>query len=339
MKARTTMRDVARRAGVSLQSVSNVLNGRNSQVGEETRKRILKSMSELDYQPDSQARGLRSLCTNTVAFLTIDPATRFLADPFHVAILSGMVDALRREDYTLFVRGLDPESAGDSFQRLVHQRRFDGAVVHLSGSKEQREQHVEQLGQSGCTFVLIEERTSAPTAASILADNRGGAAAAVAYLRSIGHHRIGFLTTDRAWPAVEERMAGYEEAIRAVGGDRLDVWKVDHESIEDARYLMEGILRSDPSVGALLCANDVLAVGALQAVKQAGRAVPSEFAVVGFNDFEFARYIDPPLTTVALPVYEMGLRAADMLLDYFKQGRFATPEVVFPATLVRRVSA
>jgi len=102
---------------------------------------------------------------------------------------------------------------------------------------------------------------------------------------------------------------------------------------------MAVILEREPAVTAVLCANDVLAVGAMQAARCRGRAVPADLAVVGFDDFEFAQYVDPPLTTVALPGYEMGHRAAELLLGYFEDGRFAAPDVVFPAMLVRRGSA
>jgi LacI family transcriptional regulator len=334
-----TIRDVAKRAGVSLQSVSNVLNGRTTQMREDTRQRILDSMRDLNYHPNAQARGLRSRVTNTMAFLTIDPAKRFLADPFHVAILSGMVDTLRERDYTLFVQGLQPDQATEAFRRLIDQHRFDGAIVHLSGPRERRKEHAEQLVQSGCPFVLIEERTSAPTAACVLADDRGGAAHAVAYLKAKGHERIGFLATGRSWPAVEKRVAGYKEAMVAGRGGSSKVRKVDHESIESARDAMDGFLRDEPSMTAVLCANDVLALGAIQAVKRLGRTVPADFAVIGFDDFEFASYVDPPLTTVALPGYDMGGRAAELLFDYFKDGEFSTREVVFPTTLVHRGSA
>jgi len=334
-----TMREVAKRAGVSLQSVSNVLNGRTSQMREETRQRILESIRELNYQPNAQARGLRLQVTNTVAFLTIDPATRFLADPFHVAILSGMVDTLRGHDYSLFVQGIRPDQAGDSFQQLVHRRRFDGAVVHLSGAPERRAEHIRQLEKSQCPFVLIEEQTASTTSACIRADNRGGAAQAVAYLQQQGHERIGFLATDRLWPAVEAREAGYEAAVRADGPHWSHVWKVERESIESARDAVEQFLRTEPGMTALLCANDVLALGAVQAAKRLGRNVPSEFAVVGFDDVEFASYVEPPLTTVAVPGYEMGGRAAELLLDYFKESGFAVSETVFPTTLIRRGSA
>jgi LacI family transcriptional regulator len=122
-------------------------------------------------------------------------------------------------------------------------------------------------------------------------------------------------------------------------GGSSKVRKVDRESIESARDAMEDFLRHEPSMTAVLCANDVLALGAVQAVKSSGRAVPSEFAVIGFDDFEFASYVDPPLTTVALPGYDMGGRAAELLFDYFKDGEFSTREVVFPTTLVHRGSA
>lgn len=334
-----TMRDVAKLAGVSLQSVSNVLNGRTSQMREETHERIMQAIRDLNYQPNVQAQGLRLQRTKTMAFLTIDPAVRFLSDPFHVAILSGMVDTLRQEDYGLLVQGFHPDQAGGVFRRLAHQRRFDGAVVHLSGSPDRRAEHIEELESTGYPFVLIEDRAKAPNAASVLADDQGGAAAAVAHLQSEGRRRIGFLATDRLWPAVEQRVAGYKAAIRA-GGDRWSrVWEVERETVEGARTRVDAILRDEPTVSAILCANDVLALGAIQAAKQAGRPVPSSLSIIGFDDFDFAPYVDPPLTTVALPGVEMGGRAAELLLTYLNHGQFDTSEVVFPTRLIHRASA
>lgn len=333
------MRDVAKQAGVSLQSVSNVLNGRTSQMREETRQRILQAIRELNYQPNLQARSLRMRCTKTMAFLTIDPAARFLSDPFHVAILSGMVETLRQEDYGLLVHGFHPKQAGGGFRRLAHQHRFDGAVVHLSGSAVSRAEHIEELVSTGSPFVLIEDCVSAPTAACVLADDQGGAFAAVAYLQSRGNQRIGFLATDRLWPAVEKRIAGYEAAIRAGGGGWSQVWEVERETVEGACERVEAVLRDDPKVTAILCANDVLALGASQAAKRLGRSVPASLSIVGFDDFDFARYVDPPLTTVSLPGAEMGGRAAELLLGYLKDGQFAASELVFPTVLIHRGTA
>jgi DNA-binding LacI/PurR family transcriptional regulator len=335
-----TIREVAKRAGVSLQTVSNVLNGRTSQMADETRERVLRSIAELGYQPNANARGLRSQRTSTVAFLTVDPSARFLADPFHTTLLSGMGDALRDRDYCLLVQALHPGRPGEAFRRLFGQRRFDGAVVHLSGSQTERQRCVAELDASGCPFVLIEEQVHGPRCACVRADNRQGAERAVTYLRDQGHKRIGFLTAaDRTWPAVEERLAGYQEALKAHRLPGPRVWEVDVESSEAAQSVMDAVLRKEPAVTAVLCSNDVIALGALQAAKRIGRSVPEQLAVVGFDDFDFARYVEPALTTVALPVYDMGKRAAELLLSFLQHGQFAETEIVFPTTLVRRGSA
>ncbi len=334
-----TIREVAKRAGVSVQTVSNVLNGRTSQMADETRRRVLHFIAELGYQPNAHARGLRSQRTNTLAFLTVDPSARFLADPFHTTILSGMADALRERDYCLLVQALHPGHPSEAFQRLYGQRRFDGAVVHLSGTQAERVDCAAQLGATKCPFVLIEEQGTGPRCACVLADNRQGARRAVEYLRAKGHKRIGFLRDDRTWPAVEERFAGYEEALRAHRLPGPRELRVDSETAEAARALMESVLQHQAALTAVLCGNDVLALGALQAAKRLGRKIPDEFAVVGFDDFDFAQHVEPPLTTVALPGYDMGRRAAEVLLGFLQEGRFAETEIVFPTTLVPRGTA
>jgi DNA-binding LacI/PurR family transcriptional regulator len=309
-------------------------------MAEQTRERVLRCIEELGYQPNASARGLRSQRTSTVAFLTVDPSARFLADPFHTTILSGMADALRDRDYCLLVQALHPGQPGEAFRRLYRQRRFDGAVVHLSGPQAERQRCVAELNETGSPFVLIEERPSGPRCAGVLADNREGARRAVDYLRDKGHKRIGFLTAaDRSWPAVEERVGGYQEALKEHRLPGPRVWEVDVETSEAAQTIMDAVLRKEPAITAVLCSNDVIALGALQAAKRIGRRVPDELAVVGFDDFDFARYVDPPLTTVALPAYDMGHRAADLLLGCLQDGQFAETEFVFPTTLVPRGTA
>lgn len=335
-----TIREVAKRAGVSLQTVSNVINGRTSQVGEETRQRVLHWIEELGYQPNAHARSLRSQRTCTVGFLTVDPSDRFLADPFHTAILSGMADLLRENDYCLLVQALDPEYPARSFQKLYRQKRFDGALVHLSGPPAQRKRCALEITEGGAPFVLIEERLPGPRNACVLADNRSGAEAAVAHLHGKGHQRMGFLYCAlQSWPAVEERLEGFESALQArrlPAGTRLTM---DREGIDPARATLAAALRSGAPLTAVICANDVLAVGALQAAKSVGRRVPDDLAIVGFDDFDFTRFVEPPLTTVALPAYQMGRRGAELLLGYFQRGTFDQTEVVFPTKLTLRGTA
>lgn len=335
-----TIREVAKRAGVSLQTVSNVLNGRMSQMGEKTRERVLRSIEELGYHPNAHARGLRSQRTYTVGFLTVDPSTRFLADPFHTAILSGMADILREQDYCLLVQALHPEDPGESFQRLFQQRRLDGAVVHLSGRPEARRRWIHDMNESGSPFVLLEERGKGARCASVRADNHHGAACAVEHLQALGHRRLGFLYyADPSWPAIEERLAGFEETLQQHRLPKPTRLIVSEESFDHARGVLETALRRDDAPTAIVCSNDVLAVGALQAAKEVGRRVPGDLAIIGFDDFDFAAFVEPALTTIALPSYDMGRRAAELLLGHLKAGAFAEKDVVFPTTLIKRRSA
>ena len=120
---------------------------------------------------------------------------------------------------------------------------------------------------------------------------------------------------------------------------RAREWRDRSENVGIARQFVESALRREANVSRGALRNDILAVGALQAARRVGRKVPEEIAIVGFDDFDFARYVDPPLTTVSLPGYEMGHRAAELLLEYLQEGRFSQTETVFPTTLVPRRTA
>jgi DNA-binding LacI/PurR family transcriptional regulator len=309
-------------------------------MGPEPLQRVQRWIAELGYQPNAQARGLRSQRTGTVAFLTVDPAARFLADPFHTAILSGMGDALRGAGKCLLVQALDPEDPGEAFRRLLGQQRFDGSVIHLSGPAAQRRRWIGELAGSGGPFVLVEERAaSGGRSACVRADNRQGAIRAVDYLRSKGHQRIGFLTAARDWPAFDERLAGFQEALRTFKLGPVRKWAAAGERVELAQAVVEPMLRREGTPTALVCANDVLALGALQAAKALGRRVPDDLAILGFDDHDFARYVAPALTSVALPGYDMGRRAADLIVGAIRHGEFSEREVLFPTELVIRTSA
>jgi DNA-binding LacI/PurR family transcriptional regulator len=330
-----TIREVAKRAGVSLQTVSNVINGRTTQMADETRERVQRWIEELGYQPNLHARGLRSQRTYTLGFLTVDPSARFLSDPFHTAILSGMADILRDRDYGLLVQALHPNEPAEMFRRLFRQRRFDGAVVHLSGLGSARQRCIDALVKSSHPFVLIEEPVRGLACASVRANNREGAEGAIEHLVSRGHKRIGFLAAALDWPAVEERQAGYLAALKRHGLPARTI-EVDTEDFETSRSTLEAALRKMPGLSAVVCSNDVVAVGALQAAKIMGRKVPDDFAIVGFDDFDFSRYVDPPLTTVALPAYDMGRQAAELLLDFQQEEAFPQQDEIFPTTLIQR---
>jgi len=328
-----TIREVAQRAGVSLQTVSNVLNGRHARTSPETRQRVLRTVKKLGYHPNAHARGLRSERSRTVGYFTVDPTPQFVADPGRAGLLSGVADVLREQDYCLLVQALPPDDPGESFSRLYQQRRFDGGVVEMPKGR------VGPLIRVGCPCVLVEEFVRARRTACVRADNRQGAVEVVNYLLAKGHQRIDVLTVKNPWPNMQERMAGYQSALRA---HRVPIPRrltAASENVEPAREVMEKALRRDKSLTAVFCINDILALGALQAAKAVGRHVPGELSIVGFGDFAFSQYVEPPLTTVELPKYEMGRRAAELLLGCLQEGRFERTEEVYPTSLVTRGSA
>ena len=345
----TTLRDVAERAGVTAQTVSNVVNGRDKPpyVTAATRERVLRALTELDYHPNGQARSLRNRRALTLGFVIVDESPAFLSDLFHSEVASGIAEIVRASDRWLLIHGLLPdEKAPGHLLQPYLQRRIDGAVVTLSGPRAVRDACIQRLLAHPCPFVLFEERIDCPHGVSMMGDNAGGASQAVAHLRRKGHERIVFLAGPSAWPAVEQRVGGYTAAMREAGLEPRVFTGRDGDAVANAEWSLRtgqrlgaAVLEAHPDLTALIAANDVLAAGAMQAVKAVGRQVPGDVAIIGFDDFEFAQYLDPPLTSVKLAGLEMGRMAAQMLLQYGVSGRFEDKEVMFPTTLVRRASA
>lgn len=337
----TTLKDVAQRVGVSVQTVSNVVNGR-AVVQPKTRDRILRALEELNYHPNLVARGLRRRRSQTLGFLVVDPSPRYLSDPFHSEIVTGIADVAREHGYGLLIQAsvLTQTSQTQELLQAFKQNRIDGGVMTLAGPPELRQRYLEQVMALGQPFVLLEQKVEAPNGASILGENRRGAFEATEYLLGKGHTDISFLTGNVAWPAIEERMEGYREALRAHGySDQQAVFAYCDWTAQAAFEATINLLASHPEITAILGANDVLAVGALQAIQNLERSIPDDVAVIGFDDFDFTRYVRPQLTTVRLPGYDMGYRAGQMLLEYCQTGHFSTQEVHLPTDLIIRASS
>lgn len=337
----TTLKDVAERVGVSVQTVSNVVNGRDV-VHPKTRTRILQALEELNYHPNLVARGLRHRRSQTLGFLVVDPSPRYLADPFHSEVVTGIGDVAREHGYGLLIQGMLLDEAAQPAEILhpFQQNRIDGAVVTLAGPPDLRRDYLEQCTGISQPFVLLEQKVNAPNAACILGENRRGVFEATEYLLHKGHACLSFLTGTVAWPAIEERMAGYQEALQVNGYNQAQglITYCDWTSQAAFEATCE-LLTAHPEVTAIIGANDVLAVGALQAVQSLGRTVPGDVALIGFDDFDFTQYVRPRLTTVRLPGYDMGRRAAELLLEYFQMGHFPSGEVLLPTRLIIRESS
>jgi DNA-binding LacI/PurR family transcriptional regulator len=337
------MRDVAGRAGVSLQTVSNYVNGRFNLMSAETRERVGRELDLLGYWPNAAARSLRAKRTMTLGFLVLDEGARFLADPMTDLIIAGIGDVARDNGYALLIQAArpDPDDADRLFSPLLEER-VDGAFLFLSGAPSVRRRTIRRVDELGFSFVVFEQAPAGVPVVSVTAENRVGARRLTEHLLAGGHRRIAFMSTRTPWPMVEERLRGYREALSAAGvvAPELEVADGVWDPADGAR-MAEHLLDLPEPPTAIMCGNDLLALGALRTARIHGFRVPDDLAVTGFNDFEFAQFADPPLTTVRVPGYELGRVGAESLIA--RLGGQAPPSagqrVTLPVTLQLRGSA
>jgi len=336
----STMRDVANRAGVSIQTVSNVVNGR-ALMTEETRTRVNRAMVDLGYSRNHHARMLRRQACETLAFIVVDPAERFLADEFHDLVLAGVSDALRDRNYCLLIQQvLTPQTPLVDLRPLA-EGRVDGAI--MTGSRALQiagtaKATIRLTSRPRVPIVVLEQEAGDASICSVRAHNYAGGAALGEHLVARGRTRFAFVRGLGAWPAVEQRLAGVRDALRGHGLS-CDLTVSSAWDAEAACQAIVPLLHAHPRLDAIIGANDVLALGAMKAVRRAGRAVPGDVAVVGFDDFGFSSCVEPALTTVTVPGYEMGRTAVEMILACLTSGSFPQHEVCFPTTLVVRDSS
>ncbi|MEU7829542.1 MULTISPECIES: LacI family DNA-binding transcriptional regulator [unclassified Nonomuraea] len=338
---RPTVRDVAKLANVSMQTVSNVLHNRSSQMTPETRARVEQAMKDLAYHPNAAARGLRSSSTRTFGFLLLDEAPSFMADPLTSLLVAGVGDIARDEGYELLLRAERPLAAERSLVRPLHAGRVDGAVVLMSGEPGLRQDYIGQLAGTGVPFVLFDEVVHDTALLSVRTDERQCARRLTEHLLAAGHQRIAFIAAKLPWAVVEQRHLGYRDALAAAGrgvSPHLELFEATWQADGGERMARRLLELADPP-SAIMCASDVLAIGAIHTARELGRRVPDDVAICGFDDFEFSRFVDPPLTTVRVPAYEMGRKAAGLLLDRLAGRPISEPHVVLSNQLVLRASA
>ncbi len=336
------MRDVAEHAGVSAQTVSNLVNNRLRQMSDETRLRIEGAMEQLGYHPNLTARSLRSARTTTIGFLLLDEGARYLADPMTDQVIAGVGDVARDRGYSVLIHAGLPGPPDRGLLRPVLESRVDGVLLFLSGPPEQRRWYPARAAELGVPTVVLEEAGPEDGAhMSVTADNRDGARRLADHLIAAGHTRIAFIAARQPWPMVEQRHLGYCEALSAAGLER----NPDFELFEgiwdaaDAGTMVDRLLNLPEPPTAVMGGNDLLAIGVMRQARARGLRVPDDLAVTGFNDFAFAEFVEPPLTTVHVPGYEIGRTAAQLLIEHLDGEADAQPQVTLPVELRLRGSA
>jgi LacI family transcriptional regulator len=330
--SKVTIREVAQAAGVSIATVSRVLNGRGD-VAPETRELVSRVIREHGYTANRSARHLAAGRTGLVGVLVplVYPA-------YFSAILSGSAEALDEQDLRVLLSPTDHQHDREVslIDRLTH-GLTDGALIVMP---EESSKELEQLLDEGYRFVVVDPLEPLATRIpSVSAAHASGADQAMQHLLGLGHRRIGAITGPSGWVATEDRRRGYHAALAAAGvlpDPALEV-EADFE-IPGGRRAAEVLLDLPEPPTAIFAFNDNHAIGVLQAARARGIVVPDDLSVVGFDDVEHATIVTPALTTVRQPLAEMGRTAVSLLMRLVERQRFETLHVELATRLVVRES-
>ena len=304
--SRVTIDEVAKRARVSISTVSRVINGLD-RVHPATRQRVLDAVQALNYQPSALAKGLATQQTRSLGFVI--PT---ISDPFYLGIVRGVEEAAAAVGHNLLVASQAVQPDEPCYKPLVDQRRIDAMVV--VGIKIP-DADLRQFTRQGLPIAFIQQ-DAGELASSFLADNYGGAQTLAEHLLTLGHRHFAYIAGSDATPDSAERLRGLQDALLAAGSVLPEAYITRGTYLPGSGYeAMLRLLDLNPRPEAVFAANDQMAVDAILAIRECGLRVPEDIAVVGFDDVPMAGYVTPPLTTVRQPTYELGFQAASSVLD------------------------
>jgi len=339
---RPTLEEVAALAGVGRGTVSRVING-SPRVSDATRAAVEAAVAELGYVPNTAARALAANRTDAIALVVPEPETRFFAEPYFSDILKGVGAELSDTEMQLLLIFAGSARERRRLAQYLAAHRVDGVLlvsVHADDPLP------DLLAQLEIPAVISGPRSAAETLTSVDSDNYGGGRSAVEHLIGRGRREIAHITGRLDVYGAQRRIEGYRDALRDAGH------AADEQLIEPGDFTEEGgrramtkLLARRPDLDAVFAGSDVMAAGARQVLREEGRGIPDDVALVGYDDSAIARHMDPPLTSVRQPIEEMGRRMIDLLLGEIADRRPAVSrdlerrQVVLATELVTRTSS
>ncbi|GAA1466445.1 LacI family DNA-binding transcriptional regulator [Microbacterium thalassium] len=327
---RPTIKDVAKAAGVSPGTVSRVLNGRNW-VSPESKAAVEDAIARVGFRPNAHARTLATGRTNSIAFLLTEPQQMLFEDPNFARLLRGATAAAAERDTSVVLMVADTSDERRRAREFLGDRHVDGVLLI---STDPDDPLIDEIGLAHIPTVICGPEVSRhENVGYVGADDRGGARMATAHLVGLGRHRIACIAGPER--VAEPRVAGYRDAV----GDAFDGSLVAYGdwTPESGRLAMERLLAAHPDIDGVFAQSDGMAAGALDALAAAGRRVPEDVAVTGFDDQPIAARLDPPLTTMHQPFEKISAEMVGLLLEMVEGAAART--IALPTELVERESA
>ncbi|MBK5951008.1 LacI family DNA-binding transcriptional regulator [Rhodobium orientis] len=329
-----TIRDVAKAAGVSVATVSHVINGSRF-VADDTRKRVLNAIRDLNYRRDGIARSLRRNKTGTIGVMISD-----ITNPYFSDLVRGIEDTIyARNDGHYFIlcnTDEDPEKER-LYLDVLQEKRVEGMIVAPAGGNEQAFRDTIDFG---VPIVFVDRVLEGVEVDSVRVNNREAAHAIVSHVISHGRRRVALAHAKLDADSIVDRVEGYKDALREAGMtfDPAHV-RTSRSSVEDAHREGLSLLTASPRPDAVFCTNNFMTLGIMQAIADLGLNCPDDVAVVGFDDFPWTTAFHPHLTVVSQPSYEIGCAAVRLLFNRIAGDRASPPvRMVMDADLIIRES-
>ena len=326
-----TIVDIAKKAQVSVSTVSRVLNNKPD-VNKETEEKIRNAIKELDYSPNSVARGLVLKRSNIIGYIASD-----ITNPSFPELARGVVVKAKEYGYAVmfFDANQDNRVEKEAIQ-LMRSKQVDGIILSFS---EANRDELERLRKERFPVVQIYRKSSMSAISTIAIDNVGSGYKATKYLISCGHRRIAHITTGDITQSGYERMAGYLQALNEAG------ITVDHQliqqgisSVDSGKACMQRLLQVDNLPTAVFASHDIMAIGAYEAILDNGLSIPKDISVLGHDNIEISRLIRPRLSTIDTYKYRLGQASVDLLIEEIVAHSPQNKEIVFPGELLIRES-
>jgi len=325
-----TLDELAALSGVSRATVSRVING--GPVAEATRRRVLEVLEQTNYRPNLAARSLAAGRSGIVGVVVHAPPQVLFRDPYFGLLLHGLTEALA-ENATGMMTWLGNRNKEETLDRILGMGLLDGVIVTADHLVDPL---VDGLLASDIPTVLIGHRRKDASASYVDIDNITAADAVTTHMIGLGRTSIGHITGTRSTVAGEDRLTGYLTAMARAGLPTDDLIEEGDFGAGTGRERARALL--ERGIDALFCANDATASGALEAIRAAGRRVPEDVALAGFDDLAFAATLDPPLTTVRQNIEQQGVEAAHALFQLIEDPERGPRRVILPTELIIRTS-
>lgn len=328
------VKDVAEKAQVSTATVSHVINN-SRYVSEEIKQRVMQAIKELDYRPNSVARSLRSNKSNIIGLLfpvSVSDTSNF----FFAEVAQGIQMVLKKQGYNLILSNSNERLEDEKEQiKVLNSQQIDGLIIAPTFSDHA---YLNEVLKGNYPVVFIDRRPINYSGDCVLADGFKGTYEAVDMLIKKGHKKIGFITGELGITTSDERLSGYKRAL-IDNGVSIDMTLIkEGQASFDNGYVFAEQLVEENKISAIFVANNVMTIGAFKCLKDKKISIPQQVSVIGFDDYEWTRITDPPLTVVKQPSIELGEKAAEILLKRINEQGKDFREYLLPTHLTVRES-